>query len=540
MSTNFPSGLRSRGVPLPSGGIPPTGGNVFHVDSGHANASDSGPGTNPNHPMSTLDAAIALCTANNGDQIWVYPGHAETVSAAAGLDLDVAGITIIFLGNGNDRGTVTFGTAIGADMDVDAADITLINPRFVAGLDNLTAPLDVNSARFKMFGATYQDGTTINTIRVLVADANADNMVIDGFEFIDGDAAGTQKQSLFQIAAATGVTLRNIKSTGDYATGVIENNTAWIDALLENLVLDNANTSPTVALLLQGTSTGWVRNSSLRVASGVTGYTAVNDMQFDNVGVVGTDQQAAGDGVVGQLADAAATGAVTATDTLVAYIKQIITMLGPTELDVDTLGEILAGGAGITTWPTAVAYGNSVNMAEVIAYIQDGVRRGTGTTMAANKSVADAIGFDGSAVVAATAGMLRTAAGTLFVVKKALTSSAIVQAGVDVTGVSSVGDIQIEDVVITADATGLAGGTNLTLETNNAKGATPFFSNAITALGAQGNISLRSATTRENTVLESTKKIVAKCTVADCTGTGTIDVYLICRRLADNATLAAA
>ena len=368
MGTNFPNGLRSRGVPLPSGGMPPTGGNVFHVDSGHASASDSGPGTNPNHPMSTLDATIALCTANNGDQIWVYPGHAETVSAVAGLDLDIAGITIVFLGNGNDRGTITFGTVVGADMDVDAADITLINPRFVAGIDALTGPIDVNAARFRMYGATWHDATTINTTDCVVADANANDMVIKGFEFVDGDGAGTQKQSFIQVAGATRPTLQDIKCTGDFGTGVIENGTAWIDALLEALVLDNASASPTVCLLLQATSSGWVRNSSLRVASGTppVGYTAANDMQFDNVAQIGADATPGGVGLLGTISDAAATGAVTNTDTLMAYIKQIITMLGPTELDTDTLGEILMGTAGITTFPAAAIPGNAVSLAEVI------------------------------------------------------------------------------------------------------------------------------------------------------------------------------
>lgn len=366
MSTNYPNGLRSRGVPLPSGGMPPTGGNVFHVDSGHTNASNNNNGKNPNHPLASIDTAVGLCTANNGDQIWVYPGHAETVSAAAGLDLDIAGITIVFLGNGNDRGTISFGTVPGADMDVDAADITLINPRFVAGVDALTGPIDVNSARFKMYGATWHDATTINTTDCVVADANADNMVIDGFEFIDGDAAGTQKQSFIQVAGATGVVIKNVKCTGDFGTGIIENGTAWIDALLENLVLDNASASPTVCILLQGTSSGWVRNSSLRVASGSTGYTAANDMQFDNVGVTGTDAYTVSDPTIGNLNDSAATGAVTATDTLVAYIKQLVTMLGPTELDTDTLGEILVGTPGITTFPAAAIPANAVSLAEVI------------------------------------------------------------------------------------------------------------------------------------------------------------------------------
>ena len=351
-------------------------GGVTGVDSAGAY------GDSPQRPFATIDYAVGFCTADRGDTIVALPGHIEPVTAAGGLDLDVAGITVLFLGDGATRGTIRFGAAagaVGSDMDIDAANITLgakgkdLGPRFLANLDALTGPIDVNQPRFKMYGAKWHDGTTINTTDCVVADASADNMEIDDFEFVDGDGAGTQKQSFIQIAAATGVILKNIKGTGDFGTGIIENGTAWVDALLEDLVLDNANASPTVCLLLQPTSSGWARNCSLRVASGTTGYTAANDMQFDNVKVVGTDASAAGDAVIGQAADAAATGAVTATDTLMAYIKHLVTMLGPTELDTDTLGEILVGSAGITSYPAAEAPGNTVPLAAAIRAIYNAI-----------------------------------------------------------------------------------------------------------------------------------------------------------------------
>ena len=365
----FPHGVTLRGVPI----LPTHAGNIWWVDSGHANASNSGANDGTiNKPFSSIDYAVGRSTANNGDIIMVAPGHIETVTAAAGLDLDVAGITIWFLGNDNDRGYITFTTAASADMDVDAADITLVNPRFVAGIDALTGPIDVNAARFKMLGVIWEDGTTINTTDCVVADANADDMVIDGFLFRDGDAAGTQKQSLIQVAAATRPIIRNVRATGDFGTGIIENGTAWVDATLEDLVLDNASTTPTVCVLLQATSTGWARNCALRVASGTTGYTANNDMQFDNVNTTGTDAAEAGDPVVGGLADTAATGAVTTTDTLMAYIKQLVTQHG-TALDTDTLGNILVGSTGIATYPSAAAPANGVALADVLRAIYNAV-----------------------------------------------------------------------------------------------------------------------------------------------------------------------
>lgn len=353
----FSGGLTVRGMPV----LNSYGGNVYWVDSGGA---ANGAGTFQ-RPFTSIDIAVGNCTANNGDYIMVKPGHAETVSAAAGLDLDVAGITIIFLGNDNDRGTITFGTDVLADMDVDAADITMIGARFVMGLDNVTAPIDVNAARFTMINTIIQDAAAFAPPDWIVADAAADDFTIDGLLYRES-TTGTQNQSLIQIAAADRPVIRNVRATGDFATGIIENGTAWIDATLENLLLDNSNASPTVCVLLQAGSTGFLRSSVLRVASGATGYTAANAMQIaPDVYVTGTDGNVAADLTVGNLEDAAATGAVTTTDTLVAYIKQLVTQNG-TELDTNTLGAILYGTGGIATFPAAAHPADAVSLAEVL------------------------------------------------------------------------------------------------------------------------------------------------------------------------------
>lgn len=438
-TSNFPNGFAGgvniRGVPV----LNTYGGQVFWVDSAVGGNGNKG---SFDRPFATIDYAVGRCTANNGDIIMVKPGHTETVTAAAGLALDVAGITIHFLGNDNDRARINFTTATTADMDVDAADITLINPRFTAGVDALVGPIDVNSARFTIINGLWEDGIAINTVDCIVADANADDMTIDGWTFRDGDGLGTQKQSQIQIAAATRPTLKNIQITGDFGTGPIENGTAWIDAYLERVNIDNANTGPVVCVLLQATSTGTMKDCTFRVASGTTYITANNDMQFFECFGTGTDAtagekigtQLAGDieakidvidgyhdvpaaddtanaqmrDVIGNKTDAAATGAVSAVESLMAYAKQVVTELQvvdgyfdvPTvdgtadatvrdvvgkkdDAGVQTAGadkSILAyakgavdmiGGVGITTYPAAAAPANGISLAEVMREVYD-------------------------------------------------------------------------------------------------------------------------------------------------------------------------
>jgi hypothetical protein len=55
----------------------------------------------------------------------------------------------------------------------------------------------------------------------------------------------------------------------------------------------------------------------------------------------------------------------------------------------DSLYGVLAGASGVTTYPAEAAAANGVSLAEVLLYIQNAVRRGTGLTLPANTSLYD-------------------------------------------------------------------------------------------------------------------------------------------------------
>lgn len=261
-------------------------GQIRYVDS--VNGSASNLGLTPTSACDKIDTAIGLCTASQGDIIVALPGHNEAVIAAGGLDLDVAGVTVYFLGEGANRAKITFSTDVGADMDVDAANITLVNPLFVSGIDALTGPIDVNAADFTIIDGEYRDAAAMAATDCVVADANADRMRILGWKFVDS-TTGTQKQSNIQVAGADDVVIKDAWIVGDFGTGAIENGTAWINAYLENIYINNRNTGPVVGILLQATSSGAMRNVDIRVASGTTYLTANNDMEFFNCWGAGVD-----------------------------------------------------------------------------------------------------------------------------------------------------------------------------------------------------------------------------------------------------------
>ena len=122
MGSNYPDGFESgitiRGIPI----LNTHAGNIFWVDS--EAGSDAYNGTR-NFPFATIDYAISRCTANNGDIILVKPGHAEILTAAAAILIDVAGIAIIGLGSGADRPKLTFSTSTDASVSITAAGITI-------------------------------------------------------------------------------------------------------------------------------------------------------------------------------------------------------------------------------------------------------------------------------------------------------------------------------------------------------------------------------------------------------------------------------
>ena len=162
--------------------LSPTG-KVYYVDSGHPNAGTGKPGTDPNNPLSTLDEAIGKCTANNGDIIVISPGHAETLTAAGAITFDVAGVTVLGIGNGTTRPQFTLGTAVGVDIDVTAANVTIVNCEFIANLASIVHCFDVTAAGFQLIDCVSRDAATNKEFIDFIdcsstTDNNADRLTI--------------------------------------------------------------------------------------------------------------------------------------------------------------------------------------------------------------------------------------------------------------------------------------------------------------------------------------------------------------------------
>jgi hypothetical protein len=118
-------------------------GSIFFVHSG-TGTDGAGYGQNPEAPVATIDYAIGLCTANKGDVVYVLPGHNEGLGDAQ-ITVDVAGISIIGLGQGAARPRIDFDHA-NASIDVTANGCTLKNLVLLPSITTILIGVDIAAA----------------------------------------------------------------------------------------------------------------------------------------------------------------------------------------------------------------------------------------------------------------------------------------------------------------------------------------------------------------------------------------------------------
>lgn len=162
--------------------FPVTRGNAYYVDS--VNGSDASSGKTPLLAMATIDAAINKCTANQGDIIYVMPGHVETIGAATIIVCDTADVRIIGIGEGSRRPTLTFDTANTATIPVSAANVTFQNIIFSANYADIAECFTLTTAKY--FTCINCDfvATAANMNFVWIVDIGTTDNAVDGLTFI--------------------------------------------------------------------------------------------------------------------------------------------------------------------------------------------------------------------------------------------------------------------------------------------------------------------------------------------------------------------
>ncbi len=418
--TNFPNGVSSYGIPLPAApsqvGVP--GGSVFFVNSSNT-AANSGGGYSKDVPALTIAQALALCVASRGDVIYVLPGHAETIIAAGGITVSVAGVSIIGSGLGTLQPTITFTTSTAATFLVSAANVLIQGLKFVCSIASQVTMIAVTAKQVTVDSCLFGEGTAtgLSAIAITGSANAADNLTISNNTFYF-PTAGNMNHAIGLSEVEDNVQVSSNNIQGNFALSAIHNITGKVLTRLK--VFGNFVQNLTAA------------KRAMQLISACTGESSGN---YFNI-------------------------------------------------------------ADATIEP--VAYGTAL--------------RASGDT--------------------STGGDLDSGDMCMFA-KTGLVSSAITTAGVDISGAST-GALRLEAYTLQTNSTGLAAMTNFTIVINNTSGNLTPISQAITGLGANATVTA-GATAELKFVLESGAKMTAKATGTNGTGAGTIDVYLVFRRVTPGA-----
>jgi len=324
-------------------------GNTYYVDSA-TGVDGAGYGVLPAQPFATIDYAVGQCTANNGDVIRVLPGHAETIATAGAIACDVAGISIIGLGEGAARPMLTFNGVVGASILITAASTKIKNIIGVGGLDGLTNPIHIQAADCEIDVEWRDTSSTVEAVRAILTTAAADRLKVDlkYRGFIAGNAC-------VNAARLVGVDTAdiNIDFYGVASTAIVEFLTTACHNIKVGGKLYNSGTTDGSKNVVdtQGASTWsaelWDATAGASFSGGSGAALASDDIS----------------GVSSKVGTPANTGGT-------ASLAEILGDPSNTSLAARliTIAAELSGAAGIATFPSAAAPANAVSMAEALRY----------------------------------------------------------------------------------------------------------------------------------------------------------------------------
>ena len=253
-----------------------TPGNVWFVNS-TGGVDSAGAGTSPDNPFATLNYAISQCTANNGDRIYLMPGHAETISAAAaapgtagaGFQANIAGIDIFGLGSGRLRPTFTYTTATTAAATVSAAQVHFKNCVFICNFDAVVAMITISAADCWFENCEFvTNNATMGVVQCLVTAATADRFKVTGCRFM-GPATNSGTTTTAQIDHESGVDyeIDNCYFTGKMTQAITNTATVLRGKITNNVFVVATGTK---AINMAAASTPMIAGNKINVPSGTT------------------------------------------------------------------------------------------------------------------------------------------------------------------------------------------------------------------------------------------------------------------------------
>lgn len=251
-----------------------TTGNVFYVDS--VRGSNGNIGTDPSLPLASLAQAQLSATASNGDVVIVKPGHAEAVTAAAGIAITKAGVSYVGVGSNLTRPTITFSTATTATLTISGAQTIIDNFVFLQTFDAIVSPLVISGTGVTLAGSYFQTATaTAQVTQMILTTAAANNLTITNNRFIGTADAGNT--AAVTLVGGDNATITDNDFMGAYTTsvgGIQSITTLNTNVVIKRNTIVNRTASATKAITLLTGSTGIISDNRFGIGTGTAPITA--------------------------------------------------------------------------------------------------------------------------------------------------------------------------------------------------------------------------------------------------------------------------
>ena len=252
----------------------PTFGERWFVDSTHGSASDADThGQTPALPFASIDFANDACSATRGDVIVAMPGHAETIAAAADIDLDTANVTLLGLGKGAKMPKLTLSGAAGGDVDLAGDGVCMAGMWVLNSENGASSPIDVDGANVQVENCIIEAEGANDWVTAMALAATAHRCSIKNNNFI-GTATAGGTSDIAIAGACNNLEIVGNRFYGDCSAGNIVFTAAATRILIDRNWCSNLNA---VDVCIEGFAaiTGWISRNMLSIASD-TILTAIN------------------------------------------------------------------------------------------------------------------------------------------------------------------------------------------------------------------------------------------------------------------------
>lgn len=210
--------------------------------------------------FSTIDAAVGQCTANAGDVILVAPGHVEQISSATSLVLDVAGISVIGMGNGSNRPELNFDNTAGS-LEIDAANIRVSNLILKADVSAVVVGVNVDADNVQIDNCHFTyNATGDDFITMIDIDAVNGTKLLNNTLQAEEGAAGCAEA--IRLDDCDNVLIEGNHITGDFTDGaIIGEGAAGTNLVIKGNTIYNADTTAGFVIDLNVAFTGLLANN---------------------------------------------------------------------------------------------------------------------------------------------------------------------------------------------------------------------------------------------------------------------------------------